>query len=169
MYEVCPESIQHVLWKIETFTEEDTRYKKHCTQDNDASVPFKVGTLGPHTVLPASLPLFKTLYKTLCWKSSSAALSYFPESHRWSEIFSLSKVILVLGKVGICRAPNLGCRGLSHLGDLLFPQKLFTRDVLPEWACCHDEAAHHQLPAAAAVFVLRHLSNDEEHWGSTPY
>ena len=39
------------------------RYKKHCTQDNDTSVPFKVGTLGPHTVLPASLPLFKTLWK----------------------------------------------------------------------------------------------------------
>ena len=30
----------------------DTRYKKYCTEDNDASVPFKVGTLGPHTVLP---------------------------------------------------------------------------------------------------------------------
>ena len=28
------------------------RYKKHCAQDNDASVPFKVGILGPHTVLP---------------------------------------------------------------------------------------------------------------------
>ena len=41
----------HVLPTIETFTEEDTRYKKCCTQDNDASVPFKVGTLGPHTVL----------------------------------------------------------------------------------------------------------------------
>ena len=39
----------------ETFIEEDRRYKKHCTQDNDAWVPFKVGILGPHTVLPASL------------------------------------------------------------------------------------------------------------------
>ena len=45
--------------KRDTFIEEDTRYKKHCTQHNDASVPFKEGTLGPHTVLPASLPLFK--------------------------------------------------------------------------------------------------------------
>ena len=40
----------HVIWKIETFIEEGTRYKKHCTQDNDASVPFKIGTLEPHTV-----------------------------------------------------------------------------------------------------------------------
>ena len=45
----------HALWKRETFIEEDTRYKKHCTQDNDASVPFKVDTLGPHTILPVSI------------------------------------------------------------------------------------------------------------------
>ena len=42
----------HVLWKRETFIEEDTRYKQHYTQDNDPSVHFKVGTLGPHTILP---------------------------------------------------------------------------------------------------------------------
>ena len=36
----------HVIWKTETFIKEDTRYKKHCTQDNDASVPFSVDTLG---------------------------------------------------------------------------------------------------------------------------
>ena len=56
----------HVLCKMETFIE-DTRYKKHCTEDHDASVPFKVGTLGPHTVPPASLPWFKTLCKIFCW------------------------------------------------------------------------------------------------------
>ena len=54
LYEVCPESIQQVIWKIETSIE-DTRYNKHCTQDNDASVPFKVGTLGPHTILPITI------------------------------------------------------------------------------------------------------------------
>ena len=31
LYEVCPQGIEHVVWKIETFIEEDTRYKKHCT------------------------------------------------------------------------------------------------------------------------------------------
>ena len=36
----------HVIGKIETFIEEDTRYKKHCTWDSDTSVPFKVGFLG---------------------------------------------------------------------------------------------------------------------------
>ena len=35
----------------ETFIEEDTRYKKHCTQDTDTLDPFKVGTLEPHIVL----------------------------------------------------------------------------------------------------------------------
>ena len=45
----------HVIYKIETFFEEDKRYKKHCTQDNDASIPFRVGTLGPHTVLPVAI------------------------------------------------------------------------------------------------------------------
>ena len=34
----------HVLGKIEAFIEEDRRYKKHCTQDNDISVSFKVMT-----------------------------------------------------------------------------------------------------------------------------
>ena len=50
VYKVCPEGIQAcTMKKIEPFIEEDTRYKKHCTQDNDTSVPFKVGTLGPHS------------------------------------------------------------------------------------------------------------------------
>ena len=31
------------------------RNKKHQTQHNDASVSFKVGTLGPHTVLPIAI------------------------------------------------------------------------------------------------------------------
>ena len=42
----------HIILKIEAFIEKDTRYKKHCTQGNDALVPFKVVTLGPHTVFP---------------------------------------------------------------------------------------------------------------------
>ena len=56
-YEVCPESIKPCTMK-ETFIEKDTRYKKHCTQDNDTAVPFKVGTLGPHTVLPIAISCF---------------------------------------------------------------------------------------------------------------
>ena len=52
---VCPEVYSHVTRKIEAFIEEDTRYKKHCTQDNDASVPFKAGTMGPHSGPPITI------------------------------------------------------------------------------------------------------------------
>ena len=30
-YEVCPEVSSHVIWKIEAFIEEGTRYRKRCT------------------------------------------------------------------------------------------------------------------------------------------
>ena len=100
----------HVLWKIDTFIEEDTRYNKHCTVDKDTSVPFKVGTLGPHIVLPIAIN----------------SPSYFPESHQWSEISSLSKVILVLGKPEVTGRQIWTVRGLSHLGDLMFCKKKTT-------------------------------------------
>ena len=40
-YEICPESIQPCTMKNRDIYW--TRYKKHCTQDSDASDPFKVG------------------------------------------------------------------------------------------------------------------------------
>ena len=49
-------------------------------------------------------------------QSPSAALSYFPESHLWSEISSLSKVTLALGKARCLNAPNLGYGGAESLG-----------------------------------------------------
>ena len=61
IYKVCPEGIQ----PLKTGIEEDTRDKKHCTWDSDASVPFKVGTW--------DLTQFS--------QSPSAVPSYFPESH----------------------------------------------------------------------------------------
>ena len=44
-----------MYYENETFIEENTRHKNHCTQDNGASVPFKVGTLRPNTVLPIAI------------------------------------------------------------------------------------------------------------------
>ena len=72
---------KHVILKIVKFINEDTKYKKHCTQDNDPSGAFKVDTLEPDTVLPIAI---------------SRAV-YFLESDQQSGISSLSKVILVLG------------------------------------------------------------------------
>ena len=44
-----------MIGKMETFIEEDIRYKKHCTQDNDIRVPFKAGALGAHIVLSVAI------------------------------------------------------------------------------------------------------------------
>ena len=75
-------------------------------------------------------------------------------------ILSLSKVVLVFGKSKIHRAPNLGCRGLSHRGDLLSHGKT-ARDVMQEWTCCRDEAASHQVPRAAAFWIIWIVSMEE--------
>ena len=87
-------------------------------------------------------------------QSPSAAPSYFLESHWWSEISSLSKVILVLEKARSCRVPNLGCRGVESAGwfDVL-PKKFCRRhdvwmDMLAWWSC--------QLPVARSCGLLNH-------------
>ena len=93
-------------------------------------------------------------------QSPSAAPSYFPESHWQFEIPSLSKVILVLGKARSLRVPNLGCRGVESPGwfdDL--PQT--AQDMLHECVRYHDEAANHQLPIAAAFWIIGIVSMEE--------
>ena len=86
-------------------------------------------------------------------QSPSADPSYFPKSHWWAEISSLLKVTLVLGKARSHRAPNLGCRELSYLGDLIFSPKKSAQDMMHEQAHCRDEAAHRQSPIAAAFWI----------------
>ena len=49
---------------------------------------------------------------------------------------------------------------LSHLGDLLFHKKT-ALDVMHEWAHCHDEAAKHQLPTAAAFWIIQIVFSEE--------
>ena len=130
-YEVCPEAIQpynmknrDIYWR---------RYKKHCTYDNDTSVPFKVVTLGPHAVLPIAI----------------SCPIIFSESHQQSEISFLSKVIWVLGKARSRRAPNLSCwRVIWCLA------KNSAQDVMHEQAHYYDEAANHQLPIAVAFWII---------------
>ena len=135
----------HVTWKIEAFIEEDTKYKKHCTQDNDASVPFKVGTLGPHRVLPIAI----------------SCPSYFPEPHQRSEISSLSKVVLVLGKTRSCTVPNLCFRGAKSPGWFDVLPKNSAWDVMHGQAHCHDEAANRQLPIGADFWIIQMVSTEE--------
>ena len=132
----------HVIWKIETFIEEDTRYKKHCTQDNDASVPFKVGTLGPHTVLPITI----SCPVILSWISSMV----------WN-LFSFKGDFSFGEKPEVTGHQTMAIGRLSHLGDLMFHQKT-TGDVMHEQACCHDEAA----PPVAAAFCIIPIVYSEE-------
>ena len=134
----------HVIWKMETFIEEDSRYKNHCTEDNDASVPLKWA--------PWDLTQFS--------QSPSAPPSYFPESHQWSEISFLSKVILVLGKARSCRVPNLGCMGAESPWWFDVSQKNSARDVMCKWVCC-DESASHQLPVAVAFWIIQIVSVEQ--------
>ena len=131
------------------------RYKKHCTQDNDTSVPFKAGTLGPHTVLLASLHCSKHSAKSFVGISYPL---YFHESHWQSEISSLSKVILVFGKARSHGVPNLGCVGTESPGWFAVLPKNCMRH---EQACCHDGAANHQLLITLASWIIQIVSTEE--------
>ena len=87
----------------------------------------------------------------------SAAPLYFLESHWWSEISSLSKVILVLGKVRSHRAPNMGCTGSESPWWFDVSPKNSSWDMMHERAHCPDEVVNHHLPTAVAIFVVLHL------------
>ena len=62
-----------------------------------------------------------------------------------------SKVILILGKARSLRAPNLGCSGAESPGSLDVSPKISTRDVMPEQAFCHCEAAN-QSPVSVEEY-----------------
>ena len=137
IYDVSPGGIQpynmkntDIYWR---------KYKKHCAWDNDSSVPFKVGTLGPHTVLPIAIscPI------VFSWISSTV----------WN-LFPL-KEILVWGKPRSFKAPNLGCRGAESPNWFdVSPKNSRRRDAwagtLSSWRC--------QSPVAHS-FVLLNLPN----------
>ena len=130
-------------YKIETFIEEDTRHKKHCAQDNDASVPFKIGTLEPHTVPVAiSCPVVFSWISLTIW-------NLFP----FKGYFSFGEMAEVAGH------QIWAVEGLSHLGDLMFCKKNSAGDVMHEWMRCCDEAASHQLPIAAAFWIIPIVSH----------
>ena len=138
MYQVCPEGIQlcnminrDIYWR---------RYKKHCTRDNDASVPFKIGTLGPHTVLPITIscPVVFSWISSMVW-------NLFP-----------FKDDLIWGKARSHRCHIWAMGVLSHLGDLMFGRKHYMRrdacsGVLSWWS--------YQSPAALSCSLLNHLNS----------
>ena len=143
VHNICPESSQPYTWKIETFIEQDRRKIVHRTMMPQS----------PSKQPPWDLTQFS--------QSPSATPSYFPESHQWSEISSLLKVILLLGKARSHRTPNLDCSGAESPGWFDVLPKISAWDVMHEWAHCCDKAANHQLPIAAVFWIIQIVSIQE--------
>ena len=123
-----------------TFIEEDTRNSVHKTKIPQC----------PSKKAPWDLTQFS--------QSPSPALLYFPESHWHSEISSLSKGILLLGKPEVTGHQIWAIRGLSHLGNLMFGQKNLHKTWCMSYVdglCWCDEAANHQLPIAASYWIIQ--------------
>ena len=118
----------HVIWKIETFVEENIRNIVH------------------RTMMPQSRSKEAPWDLTQFSQSPPSSLCHFPESHPWSEISSLSKMILVLGKSRGHRAPNLGCRGTESIEWFNASPKICTRHDAWEgvllWWSCQSPVAH---------------------------
>ena len=89
----------------------------HCERQRPVE---KIRRHCSRTMTPQSPSKWAPWDLTQVSQSPSAAPSHFPESYQQSEISSLSKVILVPGKARSHRAVE----GLSHLGDLMFHQKI---------------------------------------------
>ena len=142
---ICPERIQLYNMKYR-----DVYWKRYKTQETLyigqwCLSPFKVGTLGPHTVFPVTI----------------SCLIVFSWISRLSEISFLWKVSLLLKKGRNLRAPNLGCRGAESPGWFDVLPKDSAWDVMHEWPHCCDEAASHQLPIAAAFWIIWIVSTEE--------
>ena len=113
---ICPEIIQPYNIKIR-----DIFWRRYKLQE-----PLYIGKwcLSPlqsrHVGTSHSSPSFpSTVENTLqnpLLESPSTAPSHFPESHQHSEISSLSKVILVLGKAKVVGAKSGLRMGSSHQG-----------------------------------------------------
>ena len=65
------------------------------------------------------------------------------------------------GKSQKSRVPNLGCRGAESPGWFDVSPTNSAGDVMQEQACCPNEAANHQLPIAAAFWIIWIVSMEE--------
>ena len=135
----CPWDIPHVIWK------RDIYWRRHKVQETLY--------VGQWCFSPPQSRHFWDL--TQFSQSPSATLLYFPESHWWSEISSLSRLILVFGKARSHRVPNLGCRGPESPGWYNISPRKSAWDTMHERAGCRDEAANHQLPIAVAFWIIQ--------------
>ena len=93
-------------------------------------------------------------------QSPSAALSYFPESHRWSEVFPF-KGDFSFGKSQKPQGTKSRLYGAELPGWFDVLQRNSAQDMMHEQAHCCDEAANHQLPMAATSWIIQIVSMEE--------
>ena len=144
------EKQKHLLKKMKNTR--NTLYRTMTPQS-----PLKCETWTSHSSPRVSSTVQNTLQSPVL-ELPSAAQSYFPESHWWSETSSLSKVILVLGNTRNHRVPNLGFKAAESPGWFDVSPKISAQDAMREQAHCCDEAVNPQLPIAAAIFIVLHLN-----------
>ena len=70
-------------------------------------------------------------------------------------------MILVLGKAGSRRLPNLDCRAHESPGCFDVSPKNFARDVMYEQGHCCEEASNHQFSITAGFWIIQILSAEE--------
>ena len=144
---LCTRPVQnvssYVIWKIEAFIEED---KDELYRGQWHLSPLQSWHLGTSHSSPNrhQLPCCVFL-KFQEIEISISVWNFFP-----------FKVILVLGKPRSLMVPSLGWAVLSP-GWFDVSPKNSARDVLHEWARC-DKAANHQLPRAAAFWIIPGVS-----------
>ena len=103
----------HVIWKIETFIEENTRYKKLCYIGQWCLSPLQSRHLGTSHSSPNRHQLLHRIFLNLLEGLKSLPFQ------RW---------FLVLGKARSHRAPNLRCSGAESPGWFaVLPKKLCRR------------------------------------------
>ena len=113
--------------------------------------------MGPNTVLPASLPLFKTLCKILCWNPHRLLHHIFLNLIDGLKSYPFQGWFKFWEKPEISGHQIWAVGGLNHLGDLMFcPKKNCTRrdawaGALSWWSC--------QSPAAHSSGHFHHISS----------
>ena len=142
-YEACPENIQPCSMK-----NRDIYWRRYKIQETLYIGQWHLSPL-------------QSKHLTQFSQSPSAAPSYFPESHWWSEISSLSNVILVLGNVRSCKVLTWGYMGAEAPRWFDVSPKNYARDVMHDQVHCRAEATNHQLPIVLAFWIIWKVSAEE--------
>ena len=139
----CPEGIQTCNMKNRDIYWRRYKIQKslYIGQWHHSSLQSRLlGDLTQFSLLPSATPL------------------YFPEPHRWSDISSLSKVILVLVKARSHSVPNVGCRGTESHGWFDVSPKNSARDN-EVWAGALLWWSYQSLLVAHSCGRLNHLNS----------